>query len=73
MTLTMTKTMTNPKKKTKTKTKTKCLKDPSQAIFSKSREFKDIRYDAYNDKGNDQDKDKDKTDSTEQTQHMLYF
>ena len=41
-------------------TKTKCLKDPSHTIFSKSREFKDIRYDAYNDKDNDQDKDKDK-------------
>ena len=42
MTLTMTKTMTKTnaktKKKTKTMTKTKCLKDPSHAIFSKSRE-----------------------------------
>ena len=40
--------MTNKKTMTKTKTvtKTKCLKDPSHAIFSKSREFKDIRYDA---------------------------
>ena len=28
--------------KWKTMTKTKCLKDPSYAIFSKSREFKDI-------------------------------
>ena len=45
---------------TKTKTKTKCLKDPSHAIFSKSREFKDIRYDAYRDKDRDKDKDKDK-------------
>ena len=54
--------MTKTKTKTKTKTmaKTKCLKDPSHAIFSKGREFKDIRYDAYNDKDNDQDKDKDK-------------
>ena len=41
-------------------TKTKCSKDPSHAIFLKSREFKDIRYDAYNDKYNDQDKDDDK-------------
>ena len=54
---------------------TKCLKDPSYAIFSKSREFKDIRYDAYNDKDNDQDKDKDKDKdkSAEKTQQMLYF
>ena len=44
----------------KTMTKTKCSKDPSHAIFLKSREFKDIRYDAYNDKYNDQDKDDDK-------------
>ena len=29
-------------------------------FFLKSREFKDIRYDAYNDKYNDQDKDDDK-------------
>ena len=40
-------------------TKTKCLKDPSHAIFSKSREFKDIRYDAYNDKDNKTIKDGD--------------
>ena len=45
--------------KTKTMTKTKCSKDPSQAMFSKSREFKDIKYDAYRNKYNDQDKDKD--------------
>ena len=43
-----------------TKTKTKYLKDPSHAIFSKSREFKDIRYDAKNAKDSDQDKGKDK-------------
>ena len=65
-----------PKKtitKTNTKTKTKCPKDPSHAIFLKSWEFKDIRYDAYNDKENDQekdndndnDKDKDKDESAE--------
>ena len=48
-----------------------CSKDPSHAIFSKSWEFKDIRYDAYNDKYNDQekdndnDKDKDKDKSVE--------
>ena len=65
MTMIMTKTNTT------TKTHTKCLKDPSYAIFSKSREFKDIRYDAYNDKDNCQDKDKDK--GAEKTQHMLYF
>ena len=41
-------------------TKTKCLKYPSYAIFPKSREFKDIRYDAYNYKVNDQEKDNDK-------------
>ena len=28
-----------------TKTKTKCIKDPTYAIFSKSREFKDIKSD----------------------------
>ena len=54
----MSNTMT--KTHTKTMTKTKCSKDPSHAIFLKSREFKDIRYDAYNDKYNDQDKDDDK-------------
>ena len=60
---------------TMTKTMKIFLKDPSHAIFSKSREFKDIRYDAYNDKDNDQDKykDKDKDKSAEKTQHMLYF
>ena len=31
--------------KTKTKTKTKCIEDPTYAIFLKSREFKDIKYD----------------------------
>ena len=31
--------------KTKTKTKTKCIEDPTYAIFSKSSEFKDIKYD----------------------------
>ena len=41
-------------------TKTKCSKDPSHAMFLKSREFKDIKYDAYNNKYNDQDKDDDK-------------
>ena len=62
-------------------TKTKCSKDPSHAILLKSREFKDIRYDAFNDKDNDQEKsndndkykDKDKDKSAEKTQHMLYF
>ena len=29
-------------------------------MFSKSREFKDIKYDAYNNKYNDQDKDDNK-------------
>ena len=51
MTKTHTKTNTKTKTKTKTMTKTKCLKDPSHAIFSKSREFKDIRYDAYRCRG----------------------
>ena len=41
----MTKTHTKTKTKTKTMTKTKCSKDPSHAMFSKSREFKDIKYD----------------------------
>ena len=31
--------------KTKTKTNTECLKDQTYAIFSKSREFNDIKYD----------------------------
>ena len=31
--------------KTKTKTKTNCIEVPTYAIFSKSREFKDINYD----------------------------
>ena len=57
--MTMTKTKTNTKTKTKTMIKTKCSKDQSHAIFSKSWEFKDIRYDVYNDKGNDQEKDND--------------
>ena len=48
----MTKTHTKTKTKTKTMTKTKCSKDPSHAMFSKSREFKDIKYDAYNNKYN---------------------
>ena len=38
-------TKTHTKTKTKTMTKTKCSKDPSHAMFSKSREFKDIKYD----------------------------
>ena len=59
MTTTKTHTKTNTKTKTKTMTKTKCSKDPSHAIFLKSWEFKDIRYDAYNDKNNDQEKDSD--------------
>ena len=59
MTTTKTHTKTNTKTKTKTMTKTKCSKDPSHAIFLKSREFKDIRYDAYNDKDNDQEIDND--------------
>ena len=33
--------MTKTKTKTNTKTKTKCIEDPTYAIFSKSREFKD--------------------------------
>ena len=33
------------KTKTKKRTKTKCIEDPTYAIFSKSREFKDIKYD----------------------------
>ena len=37
--------MTKTKTKTKTKAKTKCIEDPTYAIFSKSSEFKDIKYD----------------------------
>ena len=44
---TKTKTHTKTNTKTKTMTKPKCIKDPSHAIFSKSREFKDIKYDTY--------------------------
>ena len=36
---------TKTKTKTNTKTKTKCIEDPTYAIFSKSRQFKDINYD----------------------------
>ena len=42
---TKTETKTKTKKKTKTKTKTMCKEDPTYAIFLKSREFKDIKYD----------------------------
>ena len=51
------------KTKTNTKTKTKCIEDPTYAIFSKSREFKDTdaEYkDKYIDIYKDKDKDKDK-------------
>ena len=53
--------MTNTKTKTKTmtKTNTKCTEHPTYAIFLKSWEFRDIRYDAYNDKDNEQEKDND--------------
>ena len=37
--------MTMTKTNTHTKTKTKCSKDPTYAIFLKSRGFKDIKYD----------------------------
>ena len=57
--MTKTHTKTNTKIKTKTMTKIKCSKDPSHAIFLKSWEFNDIRYDAYNDKDNEQEKDND--------------
>ena len=43
--MTKTKTKTN----TKTKTKTKYQKDPTCAIFLKSRRFKDIKYDTHSD------------------------
>ena len=59
MTMTKTNTNTHTETNTKTKAKTKCSKDPPHAIFLKSWEFKDIRYDAYNEKNNDQEKDKD--------------
>ena len=41
----MTMTKTNTHRKTYTKTKTKCSKDPTYAIFLKSRWFKDITFD----------------------------
>ena len=41
----MTKTNTKTKTKTMTKTNTKCTEHPTYAIFSKSRQFKDINYD----------------------------
>merc|ERR1711894_795437 len=49
MTRTITKTHTKTNTKTRTKTNTKRLKDPSHAIFLKSREFKDIKYDTDSD------------------------
>ena len=59
MTRTMTKTHTKTNTKTKTTTNTKCLKDPSHAIFLKSSEFKDIKYDTNSDhKYKDKDKEK---------------
>ena len=42
--------MTNTK--TETKTKTKCKEDPTYAIFSKRREFKDINYDQTREESN---------------------
>ena len=79
MTTTKTHTKTNTKTKTKIMTKTKCSKDPSHAIFLKSREFKDIRYDAYNYKDNDQekdndnDKDKDKDKDKGAENHNIHY
>ena len=57
VTMSTTKTHTKTNTKTKTMRKTKCSKDPPHAIFLKSWAFWDIRYDAYNDKDNDQEKD----------------
>ena len=48
-------------------TKTKCSKVPSHAIFLKNWEFKDVRYDAYNDKDNDQEKGYDNDNDKEKT------
>ena len=78
MTRTMTKTHTKTNTKTKTKTNTKCLKDPSHAIFFKSREFKDIKYDTnsdhkYNDKYKYKDKDKDKDKMTKSPNKCYNF
>ena len=56
---TMIMTKTHTKTNTKIKTNTKCLKDTLHAIFSKSKEFKDIKYDTSSDH-KDKDKDKDK-------------
>ena len=80
MTRTMTKTHTKTNTKTKTKTNTKCLKDPSHAIFLKSREFKDIKYDTNSDhkykdkyKYKDKDKDKDKDKMTKRPNKCYIF
>ena len=77
-TKTTTKTITKTHTKTKTKTNTKCLKDPSHAIFLKSREFKDIKYDTnsdhkYKDKYKDKDKDKDKDKMTKRPSMYYIF
>ena len=80
MTRTMTKTHTKINTKTKTKTNTKCFKDPSHAIFFKSREFKDIKYDTNSDhkdkdkdkdKGKEKDKDKDKAKDKDKDKDKL--
>ena len=66
----------------KTKTNTKYLKDPSNAIFLKSREFKDIKYDTNSDhKYKDKDKykykykykDKDKDKMTKRHNKCYIF
>ena len=46
-TKTKTHTKTNTRTKTETKTKTKYIKDPTCAIFLKSRGFNDIKYDIH--------------------------
>ena len=37
---------TNTKTKTQTKTETQCFQDPMYAIFIKSREFKNLKFDS---------------------------
>ena len=46
--LIVTKTNTKTKTNEKTKTKAKCIENPTYAIFSKSSEFKDIKFDQTN-------------------------
>ena len=50
---------------------TKCLQDQAYAIFSKSRKFKDIKYDTYSDHQNDQIHQDHKIHQSNQT-HLIH-